>query len=130
MRRYSKDQNSDGTTYTRDTYTYSISGNVATGTGTFRLYNDSGGPLTIRSVRATVGTAPTGATLIADVNIDGTTIFTTQANRPTIAVSTNTILRTNMDVTSFPNGSYLTVDIDQIGSTVTGANLVVQVTVV
>jgi hypothetical protein len=41
----------------------------------------------IESVAATVGTAPTGASLIVDVNKNGTTIFTTQANRPTIAAA-------------------------------------------
>lgn len=110
--------------------TYSISGAVATGVGTFRLYNDSGVSWTITAVRATVGTAPTGATLIVDVNKNGTTIFTTQANRPTIAVSTNTIKRTNMDVTTLADGDYLTVDVDQVGSTVAGSNLVVQIAVV
>ena len=129
MKRYSRDQNSDGTSFARDTFTYSISGPVATGAGSFRLYNDSGATLTIVSVRATVGTAPTGATLIVDVNKNGTTIFTTQANRPTIAVSTNTIKRTNMDVTTVADGDYLTVDIDQVGSTVAGSNLVVSITV-
>lgn len=110
--------------------TYSISGAVATGVGTFRLYNDSGVSWTIVAVRATVGTAPTGATLIVDVNKNGTTIFTTQANRPTIAVSTNTIKRTNAEVTTLADGDYLTVDVDQVGSTVAGSNLVVQIAVV
>ena len=129
MRVYSKDQNSDGSTFVPEVLSYSISGAVTTGTGAFRIYNDSGRTWTIVAVRATVGTAPTGASLIVDVNKNGTTIFTTQANRPTIAVSTNTIKRTNMDVTTVADGDYLTVDVDQIGSTVAGSNLVVQVAV-
>jgi hypothetical protein len=110
--------------------TYSISGAVTVGAGTFALYNDSGLPWTIIAVRATVGTAPTGATLIVDVHKNGTTIFTTQANRPTIAVSTTTIKRTNMDVTTIADGEFLTVDVDQVGSTVAGSNLVVQIAVI
>jgi hypothetical protein len=53
----------------------------------FRVYNDTGEDLTVTGVRASVGTAPTGATLIVDVNLAGTTIFTTQASRPAIAIS-------------------------------------------
>jgi hypothetical protein len=62
----------------------SITGAVATTSKSTVLMPHAG---TIRSVTAAVGTAPTGATLIADVNIDGTTVFTTQANRPTIAIN-------------------------------------------
>ena len=81
---------------------------------------------TILGVSAAVGTAPTGSSLIVDVNKNGTTIFTTQGNRPAIAAgATYAAEVTNMDVTSFAAGDYLTVDIDQIGSTVAGADLVV-----
>jgi hypothetical protein len=108
-------------------FAFSSSGTLTTGAGTFRIYNDSGGTLTIRAVRASVGTAPTGAAVIVDVNIGGTTIFTTQGNRPTIAVSTNTAKVTNMNVTTIADGSYFTVDIDQVGSTVAGGDLTVQI---
>ncbi|MEU4534397.1 hypothetical protein AB0G15_05985 [Streptosporangium sp. NPDC023825] len=106
---------------------YSVTGAVTTGAGTYRVYNDTGRTLTISSVRASVGTAPTGASLIVDVHKNGTTIFTTQSARPTIAVSTNTSKSTTMDVTTWADGDYLTVDVDQVGSTVAGANLTVQV---
>lgn len=109
-------------------FPFSMSGTLATGAGTYRIYNDTGATLTIRAVRASVGTAPTGAAIIVDVNVNGTTIFTTQSNRPTIAISGNTSGKvTNMDVTSIADGSYFTVDLDQVGSTVAGANLTVQV---
>jgi hypothetical protein len=55
--------------------------------GALRVYNDTGEDLTVTGVRASVDTAPTGATLIVDVNLAGTTIFTTQASRPAIAIS-------------------------------------------
>lgn len=106
---------------------FSRSGNISTFTGSARLYNDTDRTLVIQSVRASVGTAPTGQALIVDVNMNGTTIFTNQANRPSIAPGTNTILATTIDVTSLPIGSYLTVDVDQVGSGTTGADLVVQV---
>lgn len=77
----------------------------------------------IVGVTAAVLTAPTGATLIVDVNKGGTTIFTTQGNRPTIAISgTSTAVKTP-DVTSFSAGDVFTVDVDQIGSSVAGADL-------
>jgi hypothetical protein len=84
---------------------------------------------TILSCRASVGTAPTGSSIIADVNKNGTTIFTTQANRPTIAISGNTSgAVTNMNVSALSAGDYLTVDVDQVGSTVAGADLTITVT--
>lgn len=110
------------------TITFAKAGTVAAGAGTFSWYNDSGVPLTIRSVRATVNTAPTGAAMIVDVNLSGTTIFTTQAGRPTIAATTKTSGKvTAMNITTIPDGGYLTVDVDQIGSTVAGADLLVQI---
>lgn len=109
---------------------YSYLGSLSVGAGTFRLYNDMGTTWTITGVRASAGTAPTGASIIVDVNKNGTTIFTTQGNRPTIAISGNTSGNvTNMDVTTVAAGEYLTVDIDQVGSTIAGADLTVQVEV-
>lgn len=61
-----------------------------------------------------------------DINKNGTTIFTTQANRPAVAISGFVSGRVaNMDVTALVSGDYLTVDIDQVGSTITGQDLVV-----
>ncbi len=109
---------------------YSYGGTISVTTGAHRLYNDTGSAWTIASVRASLGTAPTGSSAIFDVNVDGTTVFTTQSNRPTIAASGYTSGKvTNMDVTTVADGSYVTVDIDQIGSTVAGADLTVQVEV-
>ena len=85
---------------------------------------------TIVAILVMVGTAPTGASVIVDVNKNGTTIFTTQGNRPTIAASTSSSgVVTNMDVTAVAVGDYLTVDVDQIGSTVAGYSISVLVVV-
>ena len=82
----------------------------------------------ILGVAASVGTAPTGASVICDVNKNGTTIFTTQGNRPTIAVSTTkTTTMPAPNVSSVAQFDTLSVDIDQVGSTITGADLVVVV---
>ena len=106
---------------------FSVFGNVIVSTYSFRWYAPA--TMTISSVRASVGTAPTGAALIVDVNKNGTTIFTTQGNRPSIAASGFTATGTP-DVTSLTAGDYLTVDVDQVGSTIPGANLSVQVALV
>ena len=82
----------------------------------------------IVSVIARCSTAPTGAAVIVDLNRNGTTVFTTQSNRPSISAGSNSsIVVTSMDVVTLAPGDYLSVDIDQIGSTIAGSNLVVAV---
>ena len=112
------------------TLPYSHFGSLAVLEGQFRLYNDSGSNWTITSVRATVGLAPQGSPIIIDVNVDGVSIFTTQSNRPTIAEDEYTSGSvTTIDSSQVATGGYVTIDIDQIGSTVPGSNLTVQVEV-
>lgn len=106
--------------------TFSVKDGVTVAVGTMRLYNDTGSTITISTVRASVGTAPTGASLIVDVNLNGTTIFTTQSARPTITASSFTATGTPA-VTAWTNGTYLTVDVDQVGSTIAGSDLTVTV---
>ena len=114
-----------------DVVTFGSAGNAAVGTGQGRWYNDSGVTKTIVDARASAGPAPTGASLIVDINVNGTTIYGTQANRPTIAAAANTSGKvTGHSVMTIANGAYLSVDVDQVGSTVAGANLVVQVKLV
>jgi hypothetical protein len=103
---------------------FSVAGGIAILSYGMRLYVPVA--CTIAHVRASVGTAPTGSALIVDVNKNGTTLFTTQSARPTIAAGTNTVT-TVPAVTALAAGDYLTVDVDQVGSTVAGADLTVQV---
>lgn len=97
--------------------------------GTHRIpimFAGTPGSIAVKSIRAMVGTAPTGAAIIIDIHKNGTTIFTTQGNRPTIAIAAfDSGEVTNMDVTTLAKGDYLTLDIDQIGSTIAGKDLVV-----
>lgn len=108
-------------------FVFSYTGTLATLTGVHRIYNDTGATLTIKSVRASVGTAPTGAAIICDVRVDGTTIFSGGTGRPQIAISGNTNKTTGMSTTTIADGSYFTADISQVGSTIPGANLTVQI---
>jgi hypothetical protein len=82
--------------------------------------------VTILGVSAAVDTAPTGSSIILDVNRNGTTIFTTQANRPEITIGAfDSGAEDVPDVTAVAAGQYLTVDRDQVGSTIAGAELTV-----
>lgn len=82
---------------------------------------------TIVAVKGYLNTAPTGATFITDVNKNGTTIYGTQANRPTWALSANAATVGAHSVTTFVANDVLSVDVDQIGSTVAGSDLTVVV---
>lgn len=105
---------------------FSQQGTLSVKTGTSR-YPIKGGTFQIQTVAAMVNTAPTGASVIVDVNKNGTTIYGTQSNRPTIAASGTSATVGSHNGTTVTDGDYITVDIDQIGSTVAGADLVVVV---
>lgn len=108
--------------------TFSRSDILVVGVGKIRWYNRLGRTLTIFAVDAAVDTQPTGASVIVDININGTSVWNaTQANRPTIAVSTNQDLGGALDDATLANGEYLMMDVDQIGSTIPGADLSVTV---
>lgn len=79
--------------------------------------------LIITGGKIEVGTAPTDASLICDVHLNGTTLWTTQANRPTIVADGTSAAITAPDVTSIAQGDRLLLMIDQIGSTVAGKDL-------
>jgi hypothetical protein len=96
---------------------------VTTGVSKFPALFD----MTLIGVRAAVGTAPTGADLIVDVNLNGTTVYTTQGNRPTISDGSTSSTETVPDVTAVSAGDLLSVDIDQIGSSTAGSDLVVAI---
>lgn len=104
--------------------TYSLPGNIYTGSGSTRLYFY--GSCTINRVIASVGTPPSGASIIIDVNKNGTSVYGIQTNRPTIA-SGLYVATSVPSVTSISTGEYLTVDVDQVGSVVSGADLVVTI---
>ncbi|GAG36554.1 unnamed protein product, partial [marine sediment metagenome] len=65
----------------------------------------------IDSVRISLGQGSTGVTTI-DVNLNGTTIFTTQANRPELAIAALLSAWETPDITAWDTDDYLSVDID------------------
>lgn len=110
--------------------TFTATGALSTFTGAARFVCPVACQLA--SVSVSVGTAPTGTSLIIDVDKNGTTIFGTQANRPTVPISQNEVITpsTAATVTSFAAGDAITVDLDQIGSSVAGSDLQVTVLLV
>ncbi|MER5649595.1 hypothetical protein [Streptosporangium sp. NPDC002524] len=130
MRKFSADLNSDGTAWIRAVPLYSGAGTLTARTGTHRVYNDSGAALRIVNARASVGTAPAGASIVVDIRVDGTSIYGTPSNRPTIAAAGNTSGKNvGMSTTAWPDGSYVTVDIVSVGSSTPGSDLTVQLAV-
>lgn len=82
---------------------------------------------TIKKAYAYARTAPTGAALIFDINKDGTSIWNvTQANRVQIAAGANTGTQTSFDTTALAENNRLDVDVDQVGSTVAGSDVTVE----
>lgn len=96
--------------------------NLATGTAkvTFRMPF----AMTLTAVRASVTTAPTGSTIIVDINKSGATILSTRlsidASEKTSTTAASAAVISN---TALTDDAEITIDIDQVGSTVPGAGL-------
>jgi len=80
--------------------------------------------MTVSEVRLGVTTAPTDATIIADLNEGGVSIFSTE---PTIdateKTSTTAAVPAVISDSALADDAEMTIDIDQIGSTIAGAGL-------
>ncbi len=86
--------------------------------------------LTITKVSLVIDTAPTGAAVIVDVHKGtgtGTTIFTNQDHRPSIADGSKTGSTTTVDVNSVSEDDEFSVYVDQIGSSVAGTDLTIEI---
>lgn len=94
---------------------FSVASGSGAGTGKSKVYNDTGLALTLRSVRLTVDTVA-GAAVILDVNKNGSTIFTNQALRPSVAAPGGTVKVLPASTILVQDGDYFTMDVDQSGS--------------
>lgn len=99
-----------------------------------KVYNTSQVPLKIRGVKASVGTAPTGAALRVDVLINGTSIYAAAGDRVNIPISaltndttTNGAPTKTGDAIVVLPGQYVTAEVTVVGSSVAGADLSVEV---
>jgi len=113
----------------KPTFVFTIPGTLITGTNIPpALISQSS--WTISTVYAYVKTAPTGAALIIDINKNGTSIWNTnQANRITIGAGSQSASGTVFDTTSLAENDILSLDIDQVGSTVSSSDLTVELLV-
>ena len=77
---------------------------------------------TVTDVRASCTTAPTGATLTIDINESGTTILSTKLTiDASEKTSTTAATPAVISDSALADDAEITIDIDQVGSTVTGA---------
>jgi hypothetical protein len=111
----------------RYTATFRLTGTLTTGAKPFK--NEIYGDWKIVKVCINVGTGPTGADLIIDINKNGTSIWaTTPANRAKILAGTGTTGESvAFDTKTVTTNDILSFDIDQIGSTIAGADISVDV---
>ena len=80
--------------------------------------------ITLTAVRASVTTAPTGSTLVVDINEGGTTILSTKLSiDATEKTSTTAATPPVISDTALADDAEMTIDIDQVGSTIAGAGL-------
>ena len=94
---------------------------LATGTAkvTFRVPY----AMTVTGVRASVNTAPTGSTLIVDIKDGGTTIFSTKLSIDASEKTSQTATPAVISDTALADDAEITINIDQVGSTVPGKGL-------
>lgn len=80
--------------------------------------------MTLTAVRSSVTTAPTGSTLIVDINAGGASLLGTKLSiDASEKTSTTAASAATITTSAIGDDAEITIDIDQIGSTVAGAGL-------
>lgn len=95
---------------------------ITTGTAkvTFRMPY----AFTLTAVRASVTTAPTGSTIIIDINESGTTVLSTKLSiDASEKTSTTAASAAVISDASLADDAEITIDFDQVGSTIAGAGV-------
>lgn len=95
-------------------YTWHLEGSLlsSTGVGMTVVIPDTG---TIQKVLMNIETLGTSGTTTVDLHLDGTTIFTTQANRPSLAYNAAAhFVEAIPDVLSVTSGQRVTLDLDSV----------------
>jgi hypothetical protein len=116
----------DGTTiYAQDWFVIAASDEATDlTTGTNKVYFRMPYAATLLAVRATVNTAPTGSTLIVDINEAGTSLLSTKLSiDASEKTSTTAASAAVISDSALADDAEITIDIDQIGSTVAGKGL-------
>ncbi|WBC28474.1 virion structural protein [Rhodobacteraceae phage LS06-2018-MD05] len=95
-------------------------------TGTSKAYLRMPYAMTLTEVRASVLTAPTGAALTIDINESGTTILSTKITIDATEKTSETAATAPViSDSSLADDAEITIDIDQVGSTIAGKGLIV-----
>ena len=93
-------------------------------TGTNKVYFRMPYAGTLLAVKATVNTAPTGSTLICDINEAGTSVLGTKLSIDASEKTSDTAASAaTITDSALANDAEITIDIDQVGSTVAGLGL-------
>jgi hypothetical protein len=103
---------------------YTWDGILYVTSGTSKIYNQLGSIYTFQEIFCSVSNAPTLASIVVDVNKNGTTVLNTKAIIPAGSVTGSSA---DFSVSTWNPGDYLTVDVDQIGSGTAGSNLVTHI---
>ena len=101
-------------------YDFCMTGAAATGTKKDGMYFRIAH--TITDVWGYSDTAPSGATILIDVNINGTTIFDAAGDRVTIAIAGNSDGCGTITTSTVSVGDRLSIDVDQVGSATAGGD--------
>jgi len=81
-------------------------------------------PFTLSEVRANVNTAPTGANIVVDINESGSSILSTKLSiDATESTSTTAATPAVISDAALADDAEMSIDIDQVGSTIAGAGL-------
>ena len=93
-------------------------------TGTDKVYFRMPYAGTLLAVKATVNTAPTGSTLICDINEAGTSVLGTKLSIDASEKTSDTAASAaTITDSALANDAEITIDIDQVGSTIKGKGL-------
>ena len=122
--------NSLATSLAGQSLVFSKGGPLSVYTGTFLLSNPRDLPLTLIKVKATVGIAPQGDSIVVDVKKNGVSIFSSNLTRPVILSGSQISSVGVPNVMQFTASDNLTVDILQVGTVVRGGDLTVTVVAV
>lgn len=104
-------------------FCFPVTGTLVAGNDAAPLKHEMWEAGTVVEARAVCKTAPTGAKIIIDLNDDGTTIL--GATKLEIAIGATSGSTTTITNPSVAKGSVLTMDLDQVGNTIAGADLTV-----
>jgi len=116
----------DGTTiYAQDWFVIAVSDETTDlTTGTNKVYFQMPYTGTLLAVRATVNTAPTGSAIEVNIKKAGSTIFSTKLTiDDSEKTSTTAAVPAVISDSALADNAEITIDIDQIGSTVAGKGL-------